>query len=108
MCWGLNSEIVNLAPDFFAGISFGAEHVCALIDGPVCYGAGGPSDPNGTAPHYGQSNHPFSSFDAVVAGPYVTCGLNRFFQTVSCWGLGTSNDGNPLTTYMEWPDFTQQ
>jgi hypothetical protein len=107
-CWGLNSQIGILAPTFSDGIAFGAEHVCALVDGPECAGAGGPTDPNGTAPHYGQSDPILDSYDAILAGPYVTCGLNRFFETVGCWGLGTSNDGNPLTTYMEWPDFTQQ
>ena len=108
VCWGANAGIAALAPTSFDAISFGAEHVCALVDGPSCGGAGGPTDPTGTTPHYGQSSPISGVYDTIEAGPYSTCAIDRAFGTIACWGLGTSNDGNPLTTYLEWQDVSQQ
>ena len=103
VCWGADPNLASGAPTFFDALAFGEAHGCASSEGRFCWGAGGPTDPTGTAPHFGQGIPINTPYDVMSAGPFSTCGLSIFSETVNCWGLGTSNDGDPLTTYLEPP-----
>jgi len=103
-CWGNDLYGQSSVPPAVADltmvdVSLGDYHTCVIDDlGTAhCWGAGDPTDPNGSSPHFGQSippTTPDASFYDVFALLNSSCAIKNDGGML-CWGQDTLTSNPP-------------